>query len=112
MLQLPRGGWRLLACYNGPSPDCIIVVVAAAAGGGVGDVVMLLLLLLLLVVVIVCVVHSVRFRSVCSWVFAQDVVQCLSVSGVFAKATSGVPRQLSHSYPHGSLQASSRATVH
>ena len=27
MLQLPRMGWRLLACQNGASPDCIIVVV-------------------------------------------------------------------------------------
>ena len=27
MLQLPRVGWRLLACKNGASPDCIIVVV-------------------------------------------------------------------------------------
>ena len=27
MLQLPRVGWRLLACENGASPDCIIVVV-------------------------------------------------------------------------------------
>ena len=27
MLQLPRVAWRLLACKNGASPDCIIVVV-------------------------------------------------------------------------------------
>ena len=27
MIQLPRVGWRLLACKNGASPDCIIVVV-------------------------------------------------------------------------------------
>ena len=27
MLQLPRVGWRLLACENGASPDWIIVVV-------------------------------------------------------------------------------------
>ena len=29
----PQSGveWRLLACYNGASPDCIIVVVVAAA---------------------------------------------------------------------------------
>ena len=26
MIQLPRVGWRLLACKNGASPDCIIVV--------------------------------------------------------------------------------------
>ena len=27
MIQLPRVGWRLLACENGASPDCTIVVV-------------------------------------------------------------------------------------
>ena len=27
MIQLPRVGWKLLACENGASPDCIIVVV-------------------------------------------------------------------------------------
>ena len=27
MIQLPRVGWRLLACENGASPDCIIIVV-------------------------------------------------------------------------------------
>ena len=27
MLQLPRVEWKLLACKNGASPDCIIVVV-------------------------------------------------------------------------------------
>ena len=27
MIQLPRVEWRLLACENGASPDCIIVVV-------------------------------------------------------------------------------------
>ena len=32
MLQLPRVGWRLLACENGASPDCIIVVVAVPLG--------------------------------------------------------------------------------
>ena len=26
MIQLPRVGWRPLACENGASPDCIIVV--------------------------------------------------------------------------------------
>ena len=26
MLQLPRVGWRLLACSNGASPDCVVVV--------------------------------------------------------------------------------------
>ena len=31
MLQLPRVGWRLLACLNGASPDCIVVVVALDA---------------------------------------------------------------------------------
>ena len=31
MLQLLRVGWRLLACQNGPSPDCIIVVVGSEA---------------------------------------------------------------------------------
>ena len=30
MLQLPRVVWRLLACENGASPDCIIVAVAVA----------------------------------------------------------------------------------
>ena len=30
MIQLPRVGWRLLACQNGASPDCIIVVVVVA----------------------------------------------------------------------------------
>ena len=29
MLQLPRVGWRLLACENGQSPDCTIVVLDA-----------------------------------------------------------------------------------
>ena len=29
MLQLPRVGWRLLACQNGASPDSLIVVVVA-----------------------------------------------------------------------------------
>ena len=29
MLQLPRVGWRLLACQNGASPDCIVVAVFA-----------------------------------------------------------------------------------
>ena len=24
--ELPRVGWRLLACFNGASPDCIVVV--------------------------------------------------------------------------------------
>ena len=32
MLQLPRVAWRLLACENGASPDCIIVVVVSDAG--------------------------------------------------------------------------------
>ena len=32
MLQLPRVGWRLLACENGASPDCIIVVVVSDTG--------------------------------------------------------------------------------
>ena len=27
MLQLPRVGWRLLACKNGTSPDCTTIVV-------------------------------------------------------------------------------------
>ena len=27
MIQLTRVAWRLLACYNGASPECIIVVV-------------------------------------------------------------------------------------
>ena len=27
MIQLFRVGWRLLACENGASPDCIVVVV-------------------------------------------------------------------------------------
>ena len=27
MIQLPREEWKLLACQNGASPDCIIVVV-------------------------------------------------------------------------------------
>ena len=27
MLQLPRVWWRLLACSNGASPDCIVIVV-------------------------------------------------------------------------------------
>ena len=27
MLQLPRVRWRLLACLNGASPDCIIIIV-------------------------------------------------------------------------------------
>ena len=30
MIQLPRVGWKLLACANGASPDWIIVVAAAA----------------------------------------------------------------------------------
>ena len=34
MIQLPRVEWRLLACYHGGSPDCIIIVVV-----GVGVVV-------------------------------------------------------------------------
>ena len=29
MIQLPRVNWRLLACGNGASPDCIIVVVVS-----------------------------------------------------------------------------------
>ena len=28
MIQLPRVAWKLLACKNGASPDCIIVVVS------------------------------------------------------------------------------------
>ena len=36
MLQLPRVGWRLLACINGASPDCIIVVVIVGVVGVVG----------------------------------------------------------------------------
>ena len=31
MLQLPRVEWRLLACENGASPDCIIVVVVVVS---------------------------------------------------------------------------------
>ena len=30
MIQLPRVGWRLLACQNGASPDCIMVVVVVS----------------------------------------------------------------------------------
>ena len=33
MLQLPRVGWRLLACENGASPDCTIVVVGTHVHG-------------------------------------------------------------------------------
>ena len=32
MIQLPRVGWRLLACENGASPDCIVVVVVSVRG--------------------------------------------------------------------------------
>ena len=31
MIQLPRVGWRLVACENGASPDCTIVVVLSDA---------------------------------------------------------------------------------
>ena len=31
VIQLPRVGWRLLACENGAFPDCIIVVVVSGA---------------------------------------------------------------------------------
>ena len=31
MIQLSRVGWRLLACENGASPDCIIVVAVVVA---------------------------------------------------------------------------------
>ena len=33
MIQLPKVEWRLLACFNGASPGCIIVVAAAALVG-------------------------------------------------------------------------------
>ena len=32
MIQLPRVGWRLLACKSGASPDCNIVVVVLDTG--------------------------------------------------------------------------------
>ena len=35
MIQLRRVGWRLLACKNGASPDCIIVVVGRGGGSTV-----------------------------------------------------------------------------
>ena len=25
MIQLPREGWRVSACWNGASPDCVVV---------------------------------------------------------------------------------------
>ena len=36
MIQLPRVGWRLLACKNGASPDCIIVFVIVVVEGCAG----------------------------------------------------------------------------
>ena len=36
MIQLPRVEWRLLACSNGASPDCIIVVVFVVGCCGCG----------------------------------------------------------------------------
>ena len=48
--SLPRVGWRLLACHNGASPDCIIVVV------GVVVVVVVAVGFVLCVVVVVVVV--------------------------------------------------------
>ena len=35
MLQLPRVKWRILACKNGASPDCIIAAVVVVVVGGV-----------------------------------------------------------------------------
>ena len=50
MFQLPRVGWRLLACQNGASPDCISVVVVVVAAAAASFVVV--------VVVVVVVVRS------------------------------------------------------
>ena len=55
MLQLPRVGWRLLACYNGASPDCIIVVF----------VVVVFVVVVFVVVFVVCCCCCLLFVVVC-----------------------------------------------
>ena len=45
MLQLSRVGWRLLACENGASPDCIVVVGCWLLVAAVAVVVVVLLFL-------------------------------------------------------------------
>ena len=66
MLQLPRVGWRLLACQNGASPDCIIVVVVCCV---------------VCAVVVVVVVVSDACSTVCLSTAVMPMQQSLKLIG-------------------------------
>ena len=78
MLQLPRVGWRLLACQNGASPDCIIVVVVVVVVVVVDVVVVVVFMSALCVCITTSHAHATESKANYYSLHAKpgDVGQC------------------------------------
>ena len=89
MIQLPGVGWKLLACENGASPDCIVVVVAVAAVAAVAAAVAFAF-----AVVVVAFFHNGVYGNI-HWRLITHA--CAESPGSKTPGDSGTPGALEHS---------------